>query len=103
MLEPIADIVITVFPQLNKILVDYAIPNNTKTMEDIFNALGGRRFGIECHQRNNGWVIFFTRVWDGHDIALEIKRLIEEKQADGKWCSIQCQIEGENVSRRLIQ
>lgn len=99
MLESIASIVITVFPETLNILLDFSIPINTKMMEEVFDDLVGNNLGIECHIGNKRCEVFHTRIWKGGDIARELKRILEAKD---KIFTVYSQIEGEAVKRAEI-
>lgn len=103
MLQPTANIVITVFPDTLKILLDFSFLFDIKMMEEVFDSLVGRNLGIKCSIGKEACSVTYTRIWKGRDIALEIKRLIEEKQSEGKWLTIYCQVEGEGVARTEIK
>lgn len=100
MLQPIANIVITVFPDTLKILLDFSILINTRMMEEVFDDLVGNSLGIECHIGSKNCEIFYTRIWKGSEVALELVRILEEKD---KVFTVYCQVEGEGVSRFQIK
>lgn len=102
-MKPIANIVITVFPDKLQILIDFSFLFDIKMMDEVFDSLVGRNLGIYCSIGEEACSITYTRIWKGRDIALEIKRLIEEKQSEGKWFTIYCQVEGEGVARTEIK
>ena len=101
MLQPIANIVITVFPGELKILLDFSFLFDIKMMEEVFDSLVGRNLGIECSIGKETCSVTYSRIWKGRDIARELKRLIEEKYRE-EWLTIYCQVEGEGVVRAEI-
>ena len=101
MLQPIANIVITTFPDTLKILLDFSIPINTKMVEEVFNSLVGDNLGIECSIGKEACSITHTRIWKSRDIALELMQSLEAKD---KVFTVYCQVEGEGISRiKIIQ
>lgn len=100
MLQPIANIVITTFPDTLKILLDFSIPVNTKMMEEVFEDLVGNNLGIDCSIGKNICSITYTRIWKGRDIALELMQILEAKD---KVFTTYCQVEGDGISRVQIE
>ena len=99
--QPIANIVITVFPDTLKILLDFSSPVNTKMMEEVFNNLVGDNLGIECSIGKETCSITHTRIWKSRDIALELMQILEAKH---KMFPVYCQVEGDGISRiKIIQ
>ena len=101
MLQPIANIVITVFPDTLTILLDFSVFINTKMMEEVFTNLVGDTLGIECSVGKEACYITHTRIWKSRDIALELMQILEAKH---KVFTVYCQVEGEGISRiKIIQ
>ena len=99
MLQPIANIVITVFPDTLKILLDFSVFINTKMMEEVFDDLVGNNLGIECSVGKEACYITHTRIWKSRDIALVLMQILEAKMF-----TVYCQVEGEGISRiKIIQ
>lgn len=100
MLQPIANIVITVFPETLALLLDFSIPVNTKMMDEVFNNLVENKLGIQCSIGNFSCSVTHSRIWKSHEIALEIKRILELKD---KVFTVYCQVEGDEVTRIQIK
>jgi hypothetical protein len=98
-MQPIADIVITVLPDINMIWINFAIDINSSLIEKVFDSLVDNRLGLECSIGKQSCSIAYTRIWRGGDVARELRRLIE---AEDQGFTVYCQIEGVGVARTEI-
>lgn len=95
MLEPKANVVVTVFPTNHEILVDFAVPI-VESIDQMFESLEENNLGIVCFKRNypdSGIRVMYTRAWDGTEIAKEIRHLINGLG----FSSVYCQMEGDFI------